>query len=321
MKISVIMPVYNAEKYLKEAIDSILEQTYSDFEFIIINDCSSDDSEEIIMSYDDERIVYLKNEENLGVARTLNKGLDAAKGEYIARMDSDDISLPDRFSVQIDFMESNRNIAVCGTSVQLFGSTNMLVRNSDNSKKSKIDLLFSSCLAHPSVMIRKSALNELNLRYDINFEKIEDYDLWVNLSRRYDICSIDKVLLKYRTHDKQVTQNYDDAVYSKLRNLKRRFLEELNINYSETELDSFCYISGKDIDKYLHFENLCKLFDLIYVANRDLHIYDNKILIKSFKNILFKKYKDIKSEDKFKVIKRVSFLSAFDLLFLKFSCK
>ena len=96
-KISVIMPAYNAEKYLREAIDSILGQTFTDFELIVINDCSRDDTEQIILSYQDPRIVYLKNEKNLGVAGTLNRGLEVARGAYIARMDADDRSVPDRF--------------------------------------------------------------------------------------------------------------------------------------------------------------------------------------------------------------------------------
>lgn len=113
--ISVLMPVYNSEKYLNEAIESILNQTFVDFEFIIINDASNDNSENIIESYQDSRIKYFKNEKNLGVAKTLNKGLKLAQGKYIARMDSDDISLPERLYKQFKFMEVYNDIDVCGS--------------------------------------------------------------------------------------------------------------------------------------------------------------------------------------------------------------
>jgi glycosyltransferase involved in cell wall biosynthesis len=108
-KISVIMPTYNAEKYLREAMDSILAQSFKDFELIVINDCSADGTEQIVLSYQDPRIVYLKNEKNLGVAGTLNRGLQVANGKYIARMDSDDRSVPERFEKQLAYLEENPN--------------------------------------------------------------------------------------------------------------------------------------------------------------------------------------------------------------------
>ena len=153
MKMSVIMPVYNGEKYLKEAIDSILNQTFSDFEFIIVNDCSSDNTEDIIKSYKDNRIVYLKNEENSGVATTLNRGLDIAKGEYIARMDADDISLPKRFEKQVDFMDKNKNCIICGSNTELFGaiSGRTYVPLTDSAIRATV--IFSSPFTHPTVMI------------------------------------------------------------------------------------------------------------------------------------------------------------------------
>ena len=120
-KISVLMPAYNAEKYIGEAIESILNQTYKDFEFIIINDGSIDRTEDIILSYDDPRIIYLKNKENSGIVASLNNGLKQAKGQYVARMDADDISLPTRFEKQLQYMESNQHIFVLGTSLILFG--------------------------------------------------------------------------------------------------------------------------------------------------------------------------------------------------------
>ena len=120
--ISVIMSNYNTpEEYLREAIESILNQTYKNFEFIIIDDCSTDNSLEIIKSYNDERIVLIENEENIGLTKSINKGLAVAKGEYIARMDADDVSLPQRFEKQINYMNDHTELIVCGSSMELIG--------------------------------------------------------------------------------------------------------------------------------------------------------------------------------------------------------
>ena len=120
-KVSVVMPAYNAEKYIGEAIESILNQTFRNFEFIIINDGSVDRTKEIIQEYDDPRIVLLENDKNSGIVVTLNKGVDAATGEYIARMDADDIALSNRIEQQVMFLNTHRNIGVVGSALQIFG--------------------------------------------------------------------------------------------------------------------------------------------------------------------------------------------------------
>ena len=174
-KISVIMPAYNAEKYIAQAIESILGQTYGDFELIIINDCSQDRTEEIVLSYDDPRIIYLKNEQNLGVAKTLNRGLEVAKGRYIARMDADDIAMLERFAKQIAFLDSNADVAVLGTNVEIFNEEGTICTgwSATNTEQMKVDLLFSCGLAHPSVMMRTEIIRELG-GYDPEFNGLED---------------------------------------------------------------------------------------------------------------------------------------------------
>ena len=119
--VTVLMPVYNGEMYLREAIDSILHQTFTDFEFLIINDGSTDNSETIILSYDDSRIRYEKNDSNLKLIATLNKGIELAKGKYIVRMDADDISIPDRIEKQVAFLEKNPDVGICGSWFTAFG--------------------------------------------------------------------------------------------------------------------------------------------------------------------------------------------------------
>jgi len=210
--ISVVMPVYNGEKYLREAIDSILTQTYTDFEFIILNDGSIDSTEEIILSYDDSRIVYVKNEKNLQIVKTLNKGIDLAKGEYIARMDADDISLPERFEKQMEFMEKNPDIDVCGTWYKTFGKNEYLHKLPVEHEQIKADLLFYCPLAHPTIMMKRSIFD--TYEYPDNFPKAEDYALWTKLVEYYKFSNIPICLLHYRLHSDQTGEIYNSIQFN-----------------------------------------------------------------------------------------------------------
>jgi len=202
-KISVLMPVYNAENFLKEAIDSILNQTFKDFEFLIINDASTDDSKKIIMSYDDKRIRYLENKKNLGVAKTLNRGLRLAKGEYLARMDADDISLPNRLELQYRKLKGDKNLAIIfsninwinenGKSISIFS----IYKLSTSPEEIYYDLQFRNYLMHPTVIFnRETIINEFG-GYDERCEA-EDNDLWLRVSKKYKIVKLNKVLVKVR---------------------------------------------------------------------------------------------------------------------------
>ncbi len=285
--ISVIMPVYNGEKYLREAIDSILSQTYSDFEFIIINDCSTDSTEEIILSYSDNRIVYIKNEKNMGVAATLNRGLDIAKGEYIARMDADDISLPKRFEKQIGFMEKHKNVAVCGTWVEFFGAANSVFKNPISKEETKVSLLFNSCIAHPTAMIRTNIAQ--CYKYDSEYEGLEDYELWYRISLEYDITNIPDVLLKYRIHKEQVTQNYTECFFAKVYNFKKRILHNLDIVFNSDELKAYIeYSLGMEKDK-TESGALTSILNKLYMSCSH-NGYSTKILKKVFKGIIIDGY-------------------------------
>lgn len=285
-KISVIMPAYNAEEYIKEAIDSILNQTFTDFEFIIIDDCSTDSTAEIIKAYTDERIKYYKNEKNLGVAETLNRGLDLATGDYIARMDSDDISLPKRFEKQVKFMGKHRDVSVLGTSIEFFGAMSGVRFFSGTHEELKVDLLFDCCFAHPSVMIRRETLVKEGYRYDNAFNKMEDYNLWTEVVKRYKLATIKDVLLKYRIHKGQVTQQISQEKLVQKERLIKKQLEELNIaNDSDSGL-FLEYLNGKfnaNSDSILKLNNF---FRKVKNQNKLLNIYDSKILNDNFHAIL-----------------------------------
>ena len=204
------MPVYNGEKYLREAIDSILNQTFTDFEFLIIDDGSTDNSLEIINSYQDPRINLIKNNDNQGLIYSLNRGLALAKGKYIARMDSDDISSPERLCVQIKFLDENPTIGLVGSSVQIidnnknhssiveFPLTHFIIQWS---------LCFYSPFAHPSTMIKKEILKQAN-GYSSQAVYVEDYDLWQRLSKITELSNLPQILLYLRKHDNNLTKVY-----------------------------------------------------------------------------------------------------------------
>ena len=197
--ISVVMPVCNTPKeYLKDAIDSILVQTHTNFEFIIIDDGSSVNiPDEVINSYNDERIVYLKNETNSGVSKTLNRGIELAKGEYIARMDSDDISMPERFEKQIEFFNTNPEISILGGWIEKFPKKKII---KNDTKVTILSMLHRCQLAHPTVMFRATVFEDKNLRYNPEFDKVEDYELWSRCIQSVKIANLPEVLLKYREH-------------------------------------------------------------------------------------------------------------------------
>ncbi len=214
-KISVVMPVYNTkEEWLREAIESILNQSYKDFEFIIIDDGSDKSIEPIVNSYNDDRIVFIR-QNNQGIARSLNSGFKIAKGEYIARMDSDDISMPERFEKQVTFLDNNPQITVLGSWFETFPKKE-IYKHPKNPKY--LDFTKFCCIAHLSVMLRRSVFEKFNLTYNPNY-KCEDYELWSRAVRILDFYNLQEVLLKYRVHSSNASKpNPDfDADVAKVR--------------------------------------------------------------------------------------------------------
>lgn len=197
--ISVLMPVYNGEKYLAEAIDSILKQSFGNFELLILLEYgSNEESKRIIASYSDDRIRVIKNSERLGLPLSLNKGIDLARGKYIARMDTDDVSLIDRFKVQYEFLEAHPEISLCGSSIRINGKGKKMPVF-ESTEAIKFGAYFECPFYHPTVMWRKDDLVRENLYYK-NLPQSEDYDLWVRAICSLQVANINKVLLNYRIH-------------------------------------------------------------------------------------------------------------------------
>lgn len=198
--VTVLMPAFNAEKYVAEAIESVLEQTYQNFEFIIINDGSTDNTEKIIYRYNDPRIVYIRNESNIRLVATLNKGIRIARGKYIMRMDADDISVVDRMKLQVAFMEQYPEIGVCGSFLSVFGETikPYLSKRPEMDEDIRARMLVCNSIGHPNVMIKKSVMIDNNVWYDETYYRMEDWGLWISLMPYCKFYNIQLPLILYR---------------------------------------------------------------------------------------------------------------------------
>lgn len=226
--VSVILPAYNSEGTLGEAIQSIINQTYNNWELIIINDGSTDGTDTVSLSFKDKRIKYFVNEGNKGLIYTLNRGLSLASGKYLARMDADDICYPERFERQVNFMESHPDVIVCGTQIDYFGtkSTNYKKLKFPLDDKSLKEMLaVSTCFAHPSVMVRKSMFESSGVFYDINFKNAEDYSFWIDLIPYGKFANLNETLLHYRISDTQISQSGNPQTLKSVIACKKKYLK------------------------------------------------------------------------------------------------
>ncbi|MBU4289011.1 MAG: glycosyltransferase [Proteobacteria bacterium] len=240
-RVTVLLPVYNGEKYLREAIDSILGQTYRHYEFIIINDGSTDGSVEIMQSYSDERIRLIHNEKNIGLPSTLNKGIELATGEYIVRMDQDDISLPTRIEKQVRFMDNYPEVGVCGTWIKYIGIPrcpwkSTIYKYPIKRRDIKSRLLFNSAFAHPSVIMRSILIEKFQLRYDPEHLTAEDWPLWQKCSFCFPLTNIPEVLLLYRVNPGSMTNSDKNLEFETVQRINRLNLQNLDLGFSPEEL-------------------------------------------------------------------------------------
>lgn len=206
--VTVLMPVYNGAAYLREAVESILSQSCRDFELLIIDDCSQDNSVHIIKSYCDSRVRLVRSSHRLRLAGALNLGMEEAKGRFIARMDADDKARSHRISKQIDFLNQNPSIAICGSAVCRFGSGRReYIGYPSTPDLVKAFALFHCPFSHPTVMFRREWFNRAGFRFDVDYYPTEDYELWDRVLEQYEGANMPDVLLDYRIHPQALTQS------------------------------------------------------------------------------------------------------------------
>lgn len=232
-RVTVLMAVRNGEAFLPEAIDSILGQTLSDFEFVIVNDASTDKTRAIIQSYSDHRIQLIDNTNAMGLAASLNRGLEVTKGTYIARMDCDDVSLKHRLERQVQFLDANRDVCLCGSWAELIDEVGRPrgLRRKPSGNEIKVGYWLTSPIIHSSAVIRRAQLGDL--RYDETLSCAQDYDLWFRIARRCKVDNIPEPLLRYRVHTKSISTQQRSQQLKNTYEIFRQHTGITGIHYEE----------------------------------------------------------------------------------------
>lgn len=250
--VTVLLSVHNGEAYLREAVDSVLAQTYRDFELLVVDDGSSDATPEVLASFTDPRIRVV-HQENQGLAAALNRGLDLARGRYVARMDADDVCLPQRLERQVATLEARPDVDVLGAWVRTFGERGGEVwRFPADPEALRSRLLFHNVLVHPSVLLRRASLEREGLRYDPAFRYAQDYELWSRASGRLVLANLPEVLVCLRVReaapDRKERRRERDGLLGRIH---ARLLAELKIRPTGEELalhaDLGAYRYGADV--------------------------------------------------------------------------
>lgn len=281
IELTIIMPVYNAQAYLSESIASILDQSFKNFEFLIIDDCSHDQSVNVIESFSDKRIRLIKNQQNLGVAKTLNLAIQMARGEYIARMDADDIAMVKRLEKQIHFLRQNQDVDIIGTFLHTFGDVEQRWSHPLTNDDIKVGLMFHSCLFHPTVMFR----NIFHNPYNFSFKYTEDYNFWTECALEGKILqNLDIIGLKYRLHANQIGQvrrvkQNEEKVLIASSYAKRALPSLKNINLAHT----IQLIESRKGSDLLHFFSVYKNLKALWKANKEDSFFNNYSLKKGLK--------------------------------------
>lgn len=274
--VSVVLPAYNAQNTIGEAIQSIIDQTYSNWELLIINDGSKDDTKLSILSFKDPRIKYIENDENKKLIYTLNRGLSLSTGDYIARMDADDIAWPTRLEQQVAFMESHLDVIVCGSWVKTFGDgvKSREKKTFEFDAEIRENYLLTSPIAHPTAFIRRSCLVESGIQYDQEFKDAEDYKMWLDLMDYGKFHNIQECLLNYRISKTQVSQDNNPVQLESTRKCRDAYL----MKYLDPLLYNFYKDNGVSVSLFKQYKksqwNYGVLQAFYYSMNPyDLHVF------------------------------------------------
>ena len=259
--ISVIIPVYNSALFIEQAINSILNQSFSDFELLIVNDGSSDETESLIFGFQDDRIKYHRLSRNLGNYHARNIGLRNAKGNYIAVMDADDIALPKRLEIQYNYLELHEDVLAVGTNFVL-GINGSIAERPLSYEAIQLALLDNNCMLHPSLMIRKSILEYLG-GYNEAYKYSADYDLICRIANKGPIINLPKILMVYRLHKNQISQSKN--------NEQQMYADKIRIHYHRQFIKQYSSGLFLEIDDYMiHNAKMGKIVALyVYAKHSD----------------------------------------------------
>jgi glycosyltransferase involved in cell wall biosynthesis len=289
--ISVIMSNFNTnEIYLKQSIQSILKQSFKDIEFIIIDDFSTNNSKLILDNLNDDRVKIIYNEKNLGLAASLNKALQIARGKYIARMDSDDISYPNRLEKQFKYLEDNPTVSLVGSFANKFGNNkgyNYTII--EEPSEMNVPMFFGNIICHPSVMFRKEALTRNSLKYNENYRTGQDYELWANLMKTEKFAVIPETLLLYRIHNSQISKEKKNEQVHNTKSVYSSFLIDMGISVNDNMLQKhFAFCTSTDL-KAFKFEEINRWGTYLKEQNLKSKLYNKKLFNQYVDYTLFKR--------------------------------
>ncbi len=285
--LSIIIPVYNAEKYVGEAMSSLLDQSFADFELIVVNDSSTDRSMEIVSGFDDKRIRILQNETNRGIVYSRNRGLQAARGRYIAPFDADDIALRGKLEIQLDYLQKNPEIGLVGSWAMLINEEGKLLN-----KHWKLDaraemipamLLFRNYFVQSAVMMRREAISAGG--YVDGYDLVEDYRMWSDIADRFGVANFPQYLVKYRVHDSSNTQSAPERLEAQDRLMFDYLFSRLGIDPTDEKFRLHRMIKNRNpINSLAILQGIERLLLEIAACNRRTGRYNQKVLLKVLLN-------------------------------------
>ena len=281
VKISVVMPVYNTPiPFLKEAVESILNQTFGDFEFIIIDDGSTNDAKKYLEGLTDPRIRLIRNETNIGITKSLNIGFKAAQGKYIARMDSDDISFPERFEKQYAFMEAHSEVIVCGTRMVLVGKLTPPNHSKiEEMENYRVRMLFRNPgPIHSTAFFDREKLLRYHISYDEKLIYAQEYGMWMTISQYGRICSLPEVLLNIRMHPNQISKEHRKQQILCDKMTQKKLLLQLLDHVTDEEIDLHYYHSTGYYKEATITPEVAQWYKKLIAANARKKVYDPKLL-------------------------------------------
>lgn len=285
--ISVIMSTYNEEKYIVTSLKSLLNQTFQEFEIIIVDDASTDNTRQLIQRLQDERIHLICNEENQGLTKNLNKALKHVTGKYIARMDGDDIAFPTRFEKQVQYMEKHPETMLVSCYTKSFGDSDLVFALPDDSEVLKVRMLVRPVYAHPGFMMRRELI-EAGYQYNEEYRTAQDYEFASRVAEKYKIGLVPEVLLLYRVHKKQISAKAGNQQFDNADKIRKHQLERLGVQLSETEWKNYQdLVKESKVDCLESFDKVYEIIQKMLRSNEKTRIYDPKIMEKTLKRMLY----------------------------------
>lgn len=294
--VSILMPVYNASAYLSDAVTSVLKQTYTDFELVVVNDGSTDDSLNVLSSFlIDKRIRIINNEKNLGLITTLHKGLSECKGKFIARMDADDICDLQRIERQAQFLNEHHEIDIVGGAIRFFNkiAEPYIFHFPTTHDEIHASILFFCPLAHPAIMFRRSLIDTGLIHFDKNYQHAEDYHLWSKLLPQIRTANLPELVLHYRLHEAQVSSGQSNRQYDLSLQIRKEILDLAKVKWANEELALHeSVILEKPTLKPHYLEDLANWFKKIEDSNSQSGYWNsdalNAVLKKNFIKTAFR---------------------------------